>query len=408
MNVLPELLAPAGDLFKLQLAFEYGADAVYVGAAGFSMRPDSASLPIDDLERAVELAQGYGKKIYVALNTLLFQNDLALVENWIANTRHIAFDALILADPGAFSLVKELRKDLPIHISTQLSTANSSAAKFWKNAGASRVILARECTLADAETIAQKTEIEVEVFIHGAMCVAIAGRCLLSAHLCGQSASQGQCKHSCRWEWQLVEKKRPGLMIPVFQDGQQTILLGSTDLCLIRQIPALVKSRVTALKIEGRMKSAYHVAVTTRLYRAALDAYAADPENYCVNPLWIEELDALSHRPYAEGFASGYPADHPQSLQTFNHPVSTCEIVGYVRDHCDDVCTIEVKNPFMMGETLEWIGPAMTGGTLTIDGIRTEAGEDVPRTISATLVHVTLGQAIPNLSKFSILRRRKC
>ncbi|MFH1132534.1 MAG: peptidase U32 family protein, partial [Pseudomonadota bacterium] len=350
MSDLPELLAPAGDLFKLQLAIEYGADAVYVGAAGFSMRTDEASFCIDELQRAVELTHHYGKKIYVAANTLLLQKDLGPFERWIDDSRHIPFDAIILADPGAVSFVKKQRADLPIHISTQMSTANSSAARFWKDAGASRVILARECPLVDAAEIVQNSNIEVEVFVHGAMCVAISGRCLLSAHLCGQSASQGQCKQSCRWEWQLVEKKRPGQVIPVFEDGEKTFFLGSTDLCLIGQIPSLVRSSVKSLKIEGRMKSAYYVAATTRIYRAALDAYANDPEKYCVNQMWIEELDAISHRSYAEGFASGYPAEQPQLLQTPSGTVGSCETVGYVTDLGDGFCTIEVKNPFGIGE----------------------------------------------------------
>jgi putative protease len=406
MEILPELLSPAGDLFKLQLALEYGADAVYVGAAGLSMRPDNASFNIDELHRAVELTHGYGKKIYVGINTILFQNDLSLLEQWIENTKHISFNALILADPGALTLVKTLRPDVEIHLSTQMSTSNTLAANFWKEVGVKRVILSRECSLSDIKLIAQESNIEVETFIHGAMCVAISGRCLLSAHLCGNSASKGECKQTCRWEWQLVEEKRPGQTIPVFQVGKKTIFLGSTDLCLIRHIPALVKSRVRALKIEGRMKSAYYVAAVTRIYRAALNTYASAPEKYCVEPWWIEELEAISHRPYAEGFADGYPSDQPQSLQTFNHPISTCETVGYLKGRHHGFYAIEVKNPFAVGDTIEWIGPEMTGGSVIIRGIYTVDGEEISQAISSTIVHVELQSDHLNLPTFAIFRRR--
>jgi putative protease len=205
-----------------------------------------------------------------------------------------------------------------------------------------------------------------------------------------------------------VEEKRPGEALAVFETGKQTIFLGSTDLCLIRHIPDLVQGQLKALKIEGRMKSAYHVSGATRIYRAALDAYAADPSCYHLDPLWLEELDALSHRPYAEGFASGYPTAAPESLQTFNHPVSSCEVVGYVLGHDANGTLIEVKYPFARGETLQWLGPRMAGGHITVPAIFSEGGEALLRTVSATRVYLRLEGGEPlGLLPWSILRRKR-
>jgi len=327
---IPELLMPAGSLSKVRVALAYGADAVYVGAPGLSMRPDDVTLDMDDLSEAVKLAHTAGRKLYVCVNTLMFEADLPLLAAWLQETRDLPFDALLVADPGALALAREHRPDVPVHISTQMSTANTAAASFWKSAGARRVVLARECSIADAATIAKEADVEVEMFVHGAMCMAISGRCLLSAHLCGKSGSKGECKHSCRWEWQLVEQKRPGEALPVYQTGRETFLMGSTDLCLLQHIPLLVQSGISSLKVEGRMKSEYYVATVARVYRVALDAYAADPEGYELDPALVAELDAVSHRPYDEGFAFGYPTNRPRKLQTENVLMTTHEMVAIV------------------------------------------------------------------------------
>lgn len=403
--VLPELLAPAGSLAKVRVALAYGADAVYVGAAGMSMRPDSASLDVDDLRTATAAAHAAGKRLYVAVNTMLFEDDLPPLAEWLTATADIPFDAVIVSDPGAFDRVAHRRPDTRLHISTQAGVANSHAAAFWQRVGAARVVLARECSLAQAREIATVSGIETEIFVHGAMCVAISGRCLLSAHLCGHSASRGNCKHSCRWEWQLVEQKRPGDAIPVFETGRETVLLGSTDLCLIDHIPELVNSGVRSLKIEGRMKSEHYVAAVTRTYRAALDAFAASPETYIPNPAWAAELNAISHRPYATGFAFGYPDHTPASLQTHNRPVSSNELVGVVATSDARTTRIDVRNPFRPGDDLEWIAPGGRGGTLTVGRITDTAGHALNRALCGTIADVQLVTS-PDLPPQAILRRR--
>ncbi|MCK5528954.1 MAG: U32 family peptidase, partial [Kiritimatiellae bacterium] len=272
---LPELLLPAGNMSKLRMAIAYGADAVYIGANGLSMRPDESSFAAEELAEAVEYTHKNGCKLYVAINTLMYNEDFPLIKAWLEETSDISFDAVIVSDPGAFSLVQEIRPDMEIHISTQLSTANTKSASFWKSAGASRVVLARECTLAHAAEVSRDSGVEVEVFVHGAMCVAVSGRCLLSAHLCGKSGARGECKHSCRWEWDLIEKSRPDEKYSILETGRETILFGSTDLCMIEHIPQLVESGIVSLKVEGRMKSEYYVASVARVYRDALDRYAA-------------------------------------------------------------------------------------------------------------------------------------
>ena len=403
---LPELLLPAGTLAKLRMALRYGADAVYVGATGLSLRPAGASVDRDQLATATEMVHDTGRRIYVAINSLMFDHDFNALEGWLTETRGIPFDAAIVSDLGVLSLLRERRPELQVHISTQMSIANVRAARLVGEAGAGRIIVARECSLDNAATIAQEGGVDVEVFVHGAMCMAVSGRCLLSAHLSGHSGSTGDCKHTCRWEWQLVEQKRPGEAVPVFEVGQQTILLGSKDLCLIEHIPELVQSGVCSLKIEGRMKSEYYVAAVARVYRAALDAYAADPDGYELDPHWLDELDAVSHRPYCTGFAFGYPTDSPQDLQTHNRPVSSCQTVAYVLGHRREHHELEVKNPFSSGDELEWIGPSNRGGIIEIGRIYDDQEVQLERTISATTVLVELLGETGPLPTDAILRRR--
>jgi len=402
-TTLPELLMPAGNLSKLQTALAYGADAVYVGARGLSMRPDEASFDIDELAEAVSITRDAGKRIYAGINTLMFGEDLQALERWIAGTKDIDLDAVIVSDPGAFERIRQSRPELSVHISTQLSTSNAAAAKFWKTAGASRIVLARECSLAQAREIAESGEIDVEIFVHGAMCMAVSGRCLLSAYLCGHSGSKGECKHSCRWEWQLVEAKRPGETVPVFETGRETIFLGSTDLCLVEHIPAVVRSGVSSLKVEGRMKSELYVATVAGVYRAALDRYAQDPGTWECDPSWLDELQAVSHRPYATGFAFGSPSD-PETIQTHNRPVSTCEILAVLRNRRDDMLQLAVRNPFSIGEQIEWIGPGNSGGTVSITRMQNIEGEPIDTSHCGTDVYAVSDVDLPDNS---ILRRRK-
>jgi U32 family peptidase len=405
--MIPELLVPAGNIRKLRVALAYGADAVYIGASGFSMRPDEAAFTHDQMAEAVKITHAAGKKLYAAINTLLFQDDLAKLEKWLNDTSYIPFDALIISDPGAFLLVKKIRPDVEIHISTQMSTANSGSAAFWRDAGAKRVILAREASLDDAKKIMENGGIPVEIFVHGAMCVAISGRCLLSAYTTGFNANQGQCKHTCRWSWQLVESKRPGESIPVFETGKQTILLGSTDLCLIEHIPELIKSGVSSLKIEGRMKGEYYVGVVTRVYRAALDLYAKNPENFIYDPSWMKELESVSHRSYMTGFAFGYPADKPESLQAEGCTSGTYEFMGLLDKCRDNIYPFELKNRLNAGETIEWIAPHGKCGEVKIKSIKLEGKEPVELAHPGRFIEVELDTGSVILPDLTLLRRKR-
>jgi putative protease len=401
----PELLIPAGNMLKLKIALAYGADAVYVGAAGFSMRPDEAAFTVSELAEAVELAHKLGRRLYVGINSLAFGADLLALAEWLAETKNIAFDAMIVADPGVFTLVREKRPDVEVHISTQLSTANTLAARFWQDAGAARVVLAREATLADAAEIAA-AGVPVEVFVHGAMCVAVSGRCLLSAHLVGKSGNRGVCKHTCRWEWQLVEQKHAGSSVPIFETGKETIFLGSTDLCLLEHLPKLIEAQVASLKVEGRMKGEYYVGAVTRAYRAALDAYFADPAGYEFNRAWQAELESVSHRPYDVGFAFGYPEKNPERLQIHNSNEATHQIAALVLGSENGQMRMLTKNPFRVGEKLEWIGPEWSGGNVTISLIVGPDGRSREAAHCGTEVIVELSDRI-ELPDYAILRQER-
>lgn len=394
----PELLAPAGTLRKCRVALAYGADAVYAGAAGLSMRPADASLAPGDLRAATRLAHEAGATLHVALNTLCFADDLGAVREWFEETRDIPFDALILSDPAVLRIAQAMRPALPLHLSTQQSVANSEAAAFWRDAGITRIVAARECSLPDIRQMADV--IDMELFVHGSMCMAVSGRCLLSAYLTGASASRGACKHTCRWEWQLVEEKRPGEAYPVFQTGRETILLGSSDLCLRPYIHETLAAGAVAWKIEGRMKSEYYVGVTTGVYREALDTVRHGSEPPPEDD-WRARLESVSHRPYGAGFAFGYA--EPSALQTDNLVRATHLFLGVVED-TDGACSrLVARNPFKVGESVEALAPGRAPFPVRIEGITEEAGT------SRDAAHPGLPLELltdPPLPRYALLRRR--
>lgn len=369
----PELLAPAGDLEKLQTALDYGADAVYVGGERFGLRAQAGNFALPDLARARDIARGEGKRLYLTLNAYLRPGEAESLAAYLEALRPLDLDAYIVADPGVFALVRRIDPERSIHLSTQANTTNAAAAQFWQRAGASRVNLARELTLEEIRAVRAESDIELEVFVHGALCVAYSGRCLLSAALTGRSANRGACAQPCRWRYALVEETRPGEYFPVEEDVRGTYLMNSRDLCLVEHLPELVQAGVTSLKIEGRMKSRYYVAAVTRVYRAALDAYLADPAGYRCDPLWSEELDKVSHRPYDAGFLLG-GAD-PQVHRHDSRYVRRCDFVGVVQEvAADGTGTVEGKGRFFPGETLELIGPGMRQAACRVGELRSEGG----------------------------------
>lgn len=355
---IPELLVPAGNLEKLETAILYGADAVYLGVERFSLRSQAGNVALQDLGRACEMVHSAHGRLYLTLNAFLRPGEEDECRRLLGDLRSLPIDAYIVADPGLLSLAREIDPARELHLSTQANTCNAQAAKFWQSVGVKRLNLARELTLEEIRAVRAETQIELEVFVHGAMCVAYSGRCLLSAALAGRSANQGACAQSCRWEYSVQEALRPGEFHPIEEDGRGTYLFNSHDLCLLEFLPELIEAGVDSVKIEGRMKSRYYVAAVTRIYRAALDAYRADPQGYQLDPAWREELESVSHRPYGPGFLLG-------SETAGVHPVDSgyrrsTDFVGVVLDDGGEQgWLVEGRNRFQSGEPLELIGPAM-------------------------------------------------
>lgn len=299
----PELLIPAGNLEKLRTAVLYGADAVYVGVEGLSLRAGQAEFNLEDLAQGTKEAHRQGVKVYAALNIFARNRDLERVAQTVTDLVELGIDGVIVSDPGVLAIVRRIQPGLPIHLSTQANTTNGAAVRFWKDQGVARIVLARELTLAEIGEIAREVpEIELELFIHGAMCMAYSGRCYLSAYRNRRSSNRGDCTQPCRWEYLLVESSRPGSPLILEEDAHYSYLLSSKDLCMIEYLPEVLKSGVGSLKVEGRMKSAYYVAVVTRTYRWALDAYLQNPAEYRCAPEWLEELKKISYRGYTTGF----------------------------------------------------------------------------------------------------------
>ncbi len=275
--IVPELLAPAGNLEKLQTALRFGADAVYCGIEQFSLRSLAGNLNLQELAQGCELAHALGKRVYLTLNAFLRPDEELAARELLQALLPIPVDAFILADPGMLLLVRQIDPEREVHLSTQANTTNAMAAHFWQSQGVKRLNLARELSLKEISAIGASADLELEVFVHGAMCMAYSGRCLLSAGMSGRSANRGSCSHPCRWQYSLQEEMRPGEYYPIEEDQRGTYIFNSRDLCLIDQLPELIEAGVDSFKIEGRMKSLYYVAAVTRVYRAALDAWRDDP-----------------------------------------------------------------------------------------------------------------------------------
>jgi putative protease len=357
----PELLIPAGNLEKLRAAILYGADAVYVGVAGLSLRAAAAEFDLIDLRRGVQEAHQAGVRVYAALNTFARNDDLPRIAAVTEELAADGIDAVIVSDPGVLRQVRRVSPKLPLHLSTQANTTNSAAVRFWQEQGVSRVVLARELNLAEIAAVHRETpEVELELFIHGAICVAYSGRCLLSAHRNRRSANRGDCTQPCRWEYAITDSTRPNDPLLVENDGRYSYLLNSKDLCLIEYLPEILRTGVTGLKVEGRMKSAYYVALVTRTYRWALDAWRRDPELYVCRPEWLEELRKTSYRGYTTGFYFSDEMIHemtPERKYTKTH-----DLVGTVLECQADRRRIfvGVRNRLAADDEVEMLLPQAT------------------------------------------------
>lgn len=386
---VPELLAPAGNLEKLKTALRFGADAAYCGIEQFSLRALAGNLTLPELIEACAVTHSRGKRLYLTLNAFLRPEEEIAARDLLEALRQVPVDAYILADPGMLHLVRQVDPEREIHLSTQANTTNGLAAHFWQSQGVKRLNLARELSLEEIAAIAASAQLEIEVFVHGAMCMAYSGRCLLSAGLSGRSANRGTCSHPCRWQYSLQEESRPGEYFPIEEDGRGTYIFNSRDLCLIDHLPELIQAGVDSVKIEGRMKSLYYVAAVTRVYRAALDAWRDNPENYRCDPQWRRELEAVSHRPYGTGFL--FEQNHAFVNAEDSHYLRDCDFVGLVKGHvAGNEWLVEGRNRFQAGDQLELIGPDMHQSELVFAEALSGAGDVISTVQPNAVVRMTL------------------
>jgi len=350
----PELLAPAGNLEKARVALAYGADAIYLGGQQFGLRARAGNFTPDEIEVIVGEAHQRGARVYVTVNIFARNRHLATLPDYIEKLAALKVDGLIVADPAVFRVAKRQR-DLPIHISTQANVTNWGAALFWEELGASRINLARELTLDEIAAIRDRVSLELEAFVHGAMCLAYSGRCLLSAQMTGRSANLGDCAQSCRWSYALVEAKRPGEYYSLIQEPEGSYIMNSRDLCMIEHIPELIQVGLDSLKIEGRMKSVHYVAAVTKTYREAIDAYLANPDAYQTNPAWLLELEKVSHRPYGTGFY--FDPQGPGQAATARQSIRSADFLGLVEGAHQHGALVAVRNRILSGEELEILTP---------------------------------------------------
>lgn len=373
-----ELLAPAGNLEKLKVAITYGADAVYIGGEAFSLRAMADNFDREKMIEGVKFAHDRGRKVYVTVNIFAHNSDLPQMPEYIKGLYDIGIDAVIVSDLGVFSIVREAAPNLEVHISTQANNTNYKTCEFYYKMGAKRIVLARELSLKEIGEIRENIpeDMELEAFVHGAMCMAYSGRCLLSNYMTGRDANRGECAHPCRYKYHLVEEKRPGEYFEINEDERGTYIMNSQDLCMIEHIPDIVESGIKSFKIEGRMKSSYYVATVIKAYREAIDSYLKDKENYKFNPEWIKELSKASHREFSTGFYYEKPKRQIYGNSSY---IRSHDIVGMVIDYdlSSKIATIEQRNRVFKGEEVEILTPDHKNYSMVLNEMWNEEGEEI-------------------------------
>ena len=401
----PELLIPASSLEVLKTAVIFGADAVYIGGEAFCLRAKAKNFSLDEMREGISFAHDYGVKVYVTANILAHNGDLAGVRKYFEELKEIKPDGLIIADPAIFEIAGEVCPEIERHISTQANNTNYGTFNFWYKQGATRVVTARELSLEEIKEIRANIpeDMEIETFVHGAMCISYSGRCLLSNYMVGRDANQGACTHPCRWKYSIVEETRPGEYYPVFENERGTYIFNSKDLCMIEHIPELVESGVDSLKIEGRMKTALYVATVARTYRKALDDYKKDPELYRKNmPWYLDQISNCTYRQFTTGFFFGKPNEESQIYDS-NTYVKEYTYLGIIGEEKDGTYRIEQRNKFSVGETIEVMKPNGENVEVTVKRILTEDGveqESAPH--PKQVLYVDLGIEV---DRYDILRR---
>lgn len=399
----PELLAPAGDMECLCAALDFGADAVYLAGQMFGMRTAPSNFTREELQTAVALAHVRGVRVYITCNTVPRNKEIDLLPDYLAFLQEAGVDALIVTDLGVIDLSKRYAPKVELHVSTQAGITNYAAANAFYQLGAKRVVLARETTMEEIAEIRAKTpkDLEIEAFVHGAMCMSFSGRCLLSNYMAGRDANRGACAQPCRWKYALVEEKRPGQYMPIYQEGEGSYILNSKDMCMVRHLPELLRAGVTSLKIEGRAKSSYYVAVTTNAYRWALDELEQHPDTP-VSPWIVEELDKISHRPYSTGF---YLGGEPGQETVQGGYVRNYEVIAVCEDYHDGIAILSQRNRFFRGETADVLEVGEQPFDLPLDELFDQDGQPIESAPHATMT-VLLKTERP-LKRGAILRHRR-
>lgn len=408
MNNKIELLAPAGDLEKLKIAIDYGADAVYFGGEMFSLRAASSNLSLEDIKAGVDYAHARDKKAYLTTNIYAHNDDIEPFAEYLKKIKDIPIDAFLISDPGIMMMVKSEIPDAEIHLSTQANMTNLQTAKFWAMQGVKRIVLARELTLKEISEIKNTLpkDMELEAFVHGAMCISYSGRCLLSNFMIGRDANKGECAHPCRWKYHLIEEKRPDEYYEIGEDSRGTYIMNSKDLCMIEHIPEIVEAGISSAKIEGRMKSAFYVATVVSAYRKAIDEYYENKDNYHFKDAWMDELKKVSHREFTTGFYYQKPSNEDQNYQTSAY-TREYSFVGIVKDYDEStkIATIEQRNKMVVGDEIEIMGPYTDFFTQKITAMQDEDGCDIESAPHAQQV-LTMKMEKP-VKKGFILRKRK-
>ena len=403
----PELLVPASSLEVLKVAVIFGADSVYIGGEMFGLRAKARNFSMEDMEWGIQFAHEHGVKVYVTANILAHNYDLEGIREYFAELKRLNPDALIISDPGVFTIARELLPEMELHISTQANNTNYATYRFWHGQGAKRVVAARELTLGEIREIRENIPagLEIEAFVHGAMCISYSGRCLLSNYFTGRDANQGACTHPCRWKYALVEETRPGEYFPVYENERGTYIFNSGDLCMIGHIPELIGAGIDSFKIEGRMKTALYVAAAARTYRRAIDDYCLSPALYEENlPWYAEQIACCTYRKFTTGFYFGKPSAQAQIYDNSTY-VKEYTYLGTVEEtDGDGRCRITQRNKFSVGEEIEVMKPDGRNLLLTVKRITDEAGSDLSSAPHAKqILYLDLGEP---LEQYDILRRK--
>lgn len=403
----PEVLAPAGNLEKLKIAVHYGADAIYIGGQQFSLRANADNFTFEEMKEGADFAHAHGAKIYVAANIIAHNEDMQGVEEYFAKLYEVGIDAVIVADPALIEACKKGAPDLEIHLSTQASTTNWQSVQYWKDEGIARVVLAREVSFEEIREIKEHVDVEIEQFIHGAMCPAYSGRCVLSNHMTARDSNRGGCCHSCRWSYDMFEHPdEANQEMQISNEDDSAFSFSAKDLSMIEHIPEIVESGIDSLKIEGRMKSVHYVATVVNAYRQAIDVYCADPDNYKLDPRWVEEIHKAAHRSTTTGFFYETPGveDH---LYGEAESLAEYDFAGLALDYDADnrIATIQQRTHFRLGQEVEFFGPGGRFFRQTVKEMWDEEGKEIEKAPHPLMtVRLRVDQPV---SAWDIMRKHK-